>query len=62
MLGRAVAVTVWMPLPVPAVRVKLQLVLAVADVCLSVCAPVSLTHRVSLDVTTVKVRAPPFFA
>jgi hypothetical protein len=60
--GEAAAVTVWTPSPVPAVKLNVQVDFAVLDVWRAVCAPVTSTHLVSLDVITVSVRAPPFLA
>src|SRR5215212_9913487 len=61
-LGEAAALTACTPLPAPAVKMNVQDDFAVLLVCMAVCAPVIWTHFVSLEVVTVSVKAPPFFA
>jgi len=60
--GDAAAVTVLTPSPVPAVKLNVHVDFAVEDCWCAVCAPVMSTHLVSLEVLTVSVSAPPFFA
>ena len=61
--GDAATVNAWAPSPAGAVVVNVQFDFAVADVWRgSVAAPVTATHWVSLDVTTVRVGAPPCLA
>jgi hypothetical protein len=60
--GDAAALTVWTPSPEPAVNENDHDDFAVSEVCRALWAPVIWTHFVSLDVNTLSVSAPPFFA